>query len=181
MASWRAPSSILKPPGLDFGSSGVNFFEMFACLLACMPRTCQELAENLPRHTTPVSIDNLLRLGDVGRDLPRGVGRRWSPPRGFAIRRPPQVCQRRARLMSNWLCPIPAGQSRYSFEQFFRAIRPEVFFPLSFPFPSGLGITGAQRQKIAFCVLLAHLGRFFRLPNRTRKMTSKKHLKKCEN
>ena len=96
------------------------------------------------------------------------------PPRGFSIRRPPKVCQRRAKPPSNWLCPITAGQSRHSFEQFVRAIRSEVFFPLSFPFPRSLGITGARLQKIAFCVLLAHLGRFFRLPNRTRKMTSKK-------
>ena len=64
---------------------------------------------------------------------------------------------------------------------FFRAIRPEVFFPLSFPFPTGLGITGAQLQICAFCVLLGHLGRFFRLSNRARKMTSPKHRKKCEN
>ena len=85
------------------------------------------------------------------------------------------------RLISNWLCTITAGQSRHSFEQFVRAIRSEVFFPLSFPFPRSLGITGAQLQKIAFCVLLAHLGRFFRLSNCACKMTSKKHRKKCEN
>ena len=104
-----------------------------------------------------------------------------APPGGSSIRRPPKVCQRRARLNSNWLCPITAGQSRHSFEQFVRAIRSEVFFPLSFPFPRSLGITGAQLQKIAFCVLLAHLGRFFRLSNCACKMTSKKHRKKCEN
>ena len=91
------------------------------------------------------------------------------------------MCQQRARLISNWLCTITAGQSRHSFEQFVRAIRSEVFFPLSFPFPRSLGITGAQLQKIAFCVLLAHLGRFFRLSNCACKMTSKKHRKKCEN
>ena len=102
--------------------------------------------------------------------LSQWPGHKWGggggPPRGVSIRRPPKVCQRRARLISNWLCPITAGQSRHSFEQFVRAIRSEVFFPLSFPFPRSLGITGAQLQKIAFCVLLAHLGRSFRLPNR---------------
>ena len=120
-------------------------------------------------------------LGGDGRGA-HGVG--WpavSPPWGLSIRRPPKVCQRRARLNSNWLCTITAGQSRHSFEQFVRAIRSEVFFPLSFPFPRSLGITGAQLQKIAFCVLLPHLGRFFRLPNCACKMTSKKHRKKCEN
>ena len=96
-------------------------------------------------------------LGGDGRGA-HGVG--WpavSPPWGLSIRRPPKVCQRRAELISNWLCPITAGQSRHSFEQFVRAIRSEVFFPLSFPFPRSLGITGARLQKIAFCVLLAHL------------------------
>ena len=41
-----------------------------------------------------------------------------SPPRGSSIRRPPQVCQRRAKFISNWLLTITAGQSRHSFEQF---------------------------------------------------------------
>ena len=56
--------------------------------------------------------------GDDGRGA-HGVG--WpavSPPRGLSIRRPPKVCQRRARCKSNWLCPITAGQYRHSFAQF---------------------------------------------------------------
>ena len=40
------------------------------------------------------------------------------PPWGASIRRPPKVCQRRAKLNSNWLCPITAGPSRHSFAQF---------------------------------------------------------------
>ena len=163
----------------------LNFFKIFACFWPCVPRTCRELAENLPRSCAACG-----RLPSIAKLLwPRTVGPRSSeggwggggPPRGVSIRRPPKVCQRRARLISNWLCPITAGQSRHSFEQFVRAIRSEVFFPLSFPFPRSLGITGAQLQKIAFCVLLAHLGRFFRLSNCACKMTSKKHRKKCEN
>ena len=110
-----------------------------------------------------------------------GQGTKWGggggPPRGVSIRRPPKVCQRRARLISNWLCRITAGPSRHSFAQFGL----KCSKPLSFPFPTGLGITGAQQQFCAFCVLLAHLGRFFRFPNRTRKLTSKKHRKKSEN
>ena len=50
-----------------------------------------------------------------------------APPGGSSIRRPPKVCQRRARLISNWLCPITAGQSRHSFEQF--------DLKCSFPYP----------------------------------------------
>ena len=50
-----------------------------------------------------------------------------SPPWGLSIRRPPKVCQRRANLISNWFCPITAGQSRYSFAQF--------DLKCSFPYP----------------------------------------------
>ena len=57
---------------------------------------CRELAENLPRHTTPVSIANLLRLSDVGPRSSEGGGAAVVPPWGFGIRRPPQVWQRRA-------------------------------------------------------------------------------------
>ena len=99
----------------------------------------------------------------------------------LVIRRPPQVCQRRARLTSNWLCPITAGQSRHSFEQFVRAIRSEVFFPLSFPFPRSLGTTANPTPKSGKVWFFRIFGRFFRLPNRAWKMISKKHRKKCEN
>ena len=100
------------------------------------------------------------------------------PPGGFSINPPatngvPTACRTQVQLaLNNLSWPIST---------FFRAIRSEVFFPLSFPFPRSLGITGAQLQKIAFCVLLAHLGRFFRLSNCACKMTSKEHRKKCEN
>ena len=85
MASWSAPGSILKAPGLDFEGSGVNFFEIFACFWACVPITCRELGENLPRYGTPVSIDNLLRPGDVGPRSSQRGGAAVVPPGGFAI------------------------------------------------------------------------------------------------
>ena len=88
------------------------------------------------------------------------------PPRGVSFRRPPQVCQRRAELISNWLCPITAGPSRHSFEQFVRAIRSEVFFPLSFPFPRSLGTTANPTPKSGKVWFFRIFGRFFRLPNR---------------
>ena len=79
----------------------------------------------------------------------------FNPPATEGV---PTACQIEKQMaLSNHSWPIST---------FFRAIRPEVFFPLSFPFPRSLGITGAQRQVCAFCVLLAHLGRFFRFPNR---------------
>ena len=107
----------------------------------------------------------------------KGGGGGGAPPQGVfnppATEGVPTACRIYFQLaLSNHSWPIST---------FFRAIRSEVFFPLSFPFPSGPGITGAQPQKIAFCVLLPHLGRFFRLPKRAWKMTSKKHRKKCEN
>ena len=53
--------------------------------------------------------------------------------------------------------------------------------PLSFSLPRKVGTTGNQVQKSTFCVLLGLLGRFFALPKRAAKTTSKKHRKKCEN
>ena len=47
--------------------------------------------------------------------------------------------------------------------------------------PGGGGTTGIQAQKSTICVLLGLLGRFFALPERASKMTSKKHRKKTEN
>ena len=136
----------------------------------CMPRACRELAENLPRSCAACG-----RLPSIAKLLwPRTVGPRSSeggwggggPPQGASIRRPPKVCQRRARLISNWLCPITAGQSRHSFEQFVRAIRSEVFFPLSFPFPRSLGTTANPTPKSGKVCFFRIFGRFFRLPNR---------------
>ena len=87
-----------------------------------------------------------------------GGGPPWGEFNPPATEGVPTACQTHFQLaLSNHSWPIST---------FFRTVRSEVFFPLSFPFPSGLGITGAQPQKIAFCVLLAHLGRFFRLPKR---------------
>ena len=53
--------------------------------------------------------------------------------------------------------------------------------PLSFSLPRRVGTTGNQVQKSTFCVLLGLLGRFFALPKRAAKTTSKKHRKKREN
>ena len=60
-------NNLLEGSGLDFGRPGARFwnlrgqfFEIFACFWPCMPRACQELAENLPRHTKPLSIDDRL-------------------------------------------------------------------------------------------------------------------------
>ena len=142
--------------------------EHFATNLSCIigpfagekwPRSCRATGR-LPRM--PV----LPCPGGDGRGA-HGVG--WpavSPPWGLSIRRPPKVCQQRAELISNWLCPITAGQSRHSFEQFVRAIRSEVFFPLSFPFPRSLGTTANPTPKSGKVWFFRIFGRFFRLPNR---------------
>ena len=101
---------------------------------------------------------------------PNILAHKWGggggPPWGSSIRRPPKVCQRRARLISNWLCPITAGQSRHSFEQFVRAIRSEVFFPLSFPFPRSVGTTANPKPKSGKVCFFRIFARFFRLSNR---------------
>ena len=66
-----------------------------------------------------------------------------APPWGSSIRRPPKVCQRRARLISNWLCPITAGQSRHSFAQFDL----KCSFPYPFLSPGAWGPPQTRRQK----------------------------------
>ena len=92
---------------------------------------------------------------------PKRVGG-GGPPRGVTIRRPPKVCQQRARLMTNWLCPITAGQSRHSFAHFGL----KCSKPLSFPFNNGLGITANPTPKSGKVWFFRIFGRFFRLPNR---------------
>ena len=151
------PASILKPPGSIVEPPGLQ--PSFA------------YASHIQQH----------HLANVGQSLAWGsfllcfclpqqpcqsVGGGGVPPWGPSIRRPPKVCQQRARLISNWLCPITAGQSRHSFEQFVRAIRSEVFFPLSFPFPRSLGTTANPTPKSGKVWFFRIFGRFFRLPNR---------------
>ena len=143
---------------------GKHFATNLSCIIGPFagekwPRSCRATGR-LPRM--PV----LPCPGGDGRGA-HGVG--WpavSPPWGLSIRRPPKVCQQRAELISNWLCPITAGPSRHSFEQFVRAIRSEVFFPLSFPFPRGLGTTANPTPKSGKVWFFRIFGRFFRLPNR---------------
>ena len=189
---------ILEAPGLDFGGSGLDFSRFWTSQtmpggLSGWQTLCHRLvprhwairrrkmAEILPSHRTSASNAcapmSWLRWARCSRSgVAGGV-----PPRGSSIRRPPKVCQQRARLISNWLCTITAGQSRHSFEQFVRAIRSEVFFPLSFPFPRSLGTTANPTPKGGKVCFFRIFGRFFRLPNRAGKMISKKHRKKCEN
>ena len=131
------------------------------CLQQCSPADASLQCMAVPQHSCT----------QMGR-------RRWPPPGGVQWNR---NCQQRARFISNWLCPITAGQSRHSFEQFVRAIRSEVFFPLSFPFPRSLGTTANPTPKSGKVWFFRIFGRFFRLPNRAWKMISKKHRKKCEN
>ena len=44
--------------------------------------------------------------------------------------------------------------------------RQRSYIPLSLSLPRSQGIIGARPKIFAFCVLLAHVGRFFRLPER---------------
>ena len=69
MVSWRAPGSILKPPGSTLKGLRLNFFQDFRVILALcaenLPRTCskslfhlvcRELAKNLLQIFFPPSI-----------------------------------------------------------------------------------------------------------------------------
>ena len=50
MASWRAPGSLLKAPGLDFPGSGGHFFEIFACFGA---RGLEAVSPEIPPAIPP--------------------------------------------------------------------------------------------------------------------------------
>ena len=77
------------------------------------------------------------------RSSPGVGGRRCPPPGGLSIRRPPKVCQRRAELLTNWLCRITAGQSRHSFAQFDL----KCSFPYPFLSPGAWGPPQTRSQK----------------------------------
>ena len=171
MASWRVPGSILKATGLDFIGSGLDFQLAGLVLEGCQrsPKLQRSWPES-PRSgqatgCLPSIAEPLLPVQIMPRSS-EGGGAAVVPPQGASIRRPPKVCQQRVKHKSNWLCPITAGQSRHSFEQFVRAIRSEVFFPLSFPFPRSLGTTANPTPKSGKVWFFRIFSRFFRLPNR---------------
>ena len=91
------------------------------------------------------------------------------PPRGNSIRRPPKVCQRRARLTTNWLCPIAAGQSRHSFAHFDL----KCSFPYPFLSPGAWGPPQTRRQKAEKFGFFAFLVDFFAFRNALQKRLRK--------
>ena len=183
IASWRAPGSILEGLGLDLGGSGPRFWRLQASIFEPPGQHAPEklFFRKFPALSAfpPPFLPSPTAWQSSNIPATRGGGG-GGPPWGVSIRRPPKVCQRRARLISNWLCPITAGQSRHSFEQFVRAIRSEVFFPLSFPFPRSLGTTANPKPKSGKVCFFRIFSRFFCFPNRARKTTSKKHRKKTK-
>ena len=102
------------------------------------------------------------------------------PPWGSSIRRPPKVCEACWTLnqSSSAKCQTQSQMANLKGQALMQA---QARDPLSFSLPRRVGTTGNQVQKSTFCVLLGLLGRFFALPKRASKMTSKKHRKKCEN
>ena len=102
------------------------------------------------------------------------------PPWGSSIRRPPKVCEAceiTSPIAFRYARPITARES----ERPSSLCRPRFLIPSLCLSPGGGGTTGIPRQKSTISVLLGLLGRFFALPKRASKMTSKKHRKKCEN
>ncbi len=103
------------------------------------PKSGRDLAE--PQD---VCLECLcFRVLAVMGENPRSGRPAVSPPRGPSIRRPTKSCQRRAGLISNWLCPITAGQSRHSFEHFDL----ECSFPYPFLSPAAWGSPEPSSKK----------------------------------
>ena len=103
-------------------------------------KSCRDLAEPQGVCLECLCFRVLAAMGEN----PRSGWPAVSPPWGLSIRRPPKVCQRRAELISNWLCPISAGQSRHSFEQFDL----KCFFPYPFLSPAAWGSPEPSVKKL---------------------------------
>ena len=78
MASWKVPGSILETPGVDFGGSGDDFFEIFNsffdafskyCLQGSLQHALHETLESLS-HLLFEEAENLLRTCRVAGHLP---------------------------------------------------------------------------------------------------------------
>ena len=112
-----------------------RFFLDFRLILALCAENLPRFVEISPSHGMPTfdcyTSMPFYRWAEIFQGGWGGGG----PPQGVSIRRPPKVCQRRARLNSNWLCPITAGQSRHSFAQFDL----KCFFPYPFLSPPAWG------------------------------------------
>ena len=148
MASWRPPGSILEAPGLHFGGSGPHFRRLWTFIW------------NHERQERPKTCQNKELHHKVARP-PKGGWAAVTPPGGFnppATEGVPTACQMQVQLaLSNHSWPIST---------FFRTIRSEVFFPLSFPFPRSVGTTTNPRPKSGKVCFFRIFSRFFRLPNR---------------
>ena len=166
---WSPPGSILEAPDSIFEGSG----RRRRCLRAFSG--WQTLGPRLVLHHWAVASEKWSRSCRATRRLPRmpllpcpGSDGREStewvaggvPPRGLSIRRPPNVRQRRAELISNWLCPISAGQSRYSFAQFDL----KCSFPYPFLSPPAWGSPEPSLKKLLSVSCWPILVDFFAFP-----------------
>ena len=116
----------MEDPKLEFGSSGDDFFEIFGPLGTKNAGTAFDFKQKLCNSSLELKLIVLPSIFGV-EIFPRSGWPAVSPPGRLSIRRPPKVCQRRAKLLTNWLCPITAGQSRHSFAHF--------DLKCSFPYP----------------------------------------------
>ena len=144
------PNGVLEASGLDFGGLGPPFWRVrasFSKALDVIFGTTNAKNGQKPAKTKAPS--------QGGQTAKRWVGG-GDPPGGF-----------------HWPNSFPTGSvqsqlanldilSSSSFAQFDL----KCSFPYPFLSPGAWGSPEPSSKKIAFCVLLAHLGRFFRLPNR---------------
>ena len=147
MASCRPPGSILEAPGLHFGGSGPHFRRLWTSYLEPRtPRTAKNLQKQKLHHK-------------VARP-PKGGWAAVTPPGGFnppATEGVPTACQTDFQLG----CPITAGQSRHSFEQFVEQFDLKCSFPYPFLSPGAWGPPQTRRQKAEKFGFFAFLVDFF--------------------
>ena len=173
----------MKAPGLDFGGSGNDFFEIFNsfcdvfskyCLQGSLQHALHETLESLS-HLLFEEAENLLRTCRVAGHLPanfqpayphyvgprsaKWVGGGGPPPGGSSIK------SAASAEGGRWACEIVTDSCRTPFLALPKPCRHDTDPPLK-NHPSSL---------------VGHFFRFLLLSSRAPKITSKNHRQKCEN
>ena len=166
---WRLQASISKGFGTDFS----KMFDVFWAPLVSYQRfkfiaKSGQIVAKMWAFISPCAFSNaVLQMQAINAwQSPNILAHKWGggggPPLGEfnppATEGVPTACQTVDQLaLSNHSWPIST---------FFRAFRPEVFFPLSFPFPRSLGTTANPKPKNGKVCFFRIFSRFFGFPNR---------------
>ena len=175
MASWRAPGSILRAPGLDFGGSWDEFFE----ILGFWTGKLQELISNLPLKLRGSSLEARVARSSYSNPefqprFPKRVGGGDPPPGVFnplPTEGVPSVRDSFARTAtSNTKTPTSKALLQVSHEN--------LVLPLPIIPPRARPVHRKPDAKKRKSFVFSHFWSIFRHPKRASKTTTKKTSKK---